>query len=85
MGAKLDKAETSRLVSELEGRQLAERHGARFCEASARTGENVRNPFVDIVDVIVGKPELVSAANSGRNPGIVAVGSESSYIPGCSC
>ena len=88
VGSKLDKAGTNRAVSELEGRTLAEAHGANFCEVSSKSRENVRKPFIEIVDAIVGNPELISAANSGRTPGTVAVGSESGYmryVPGCSC
>ncbi|KAJ9142732.1 Ras-domain-containing protein [Pleurostoma richardsiae] len=90
VGAKLDKAGAGgggRAVSEEEGRRLAAAHGARFCEASAKTAENVRKPFVEVVDAIVGDPSLVAAANAGRS-GTVDVGSTggySSYLPGCSC
>lgn len=75
-------------MSELEGRTLAEAHGARFCEVSSKSRENVRKPFIEVVDAIVGNPKLISAANSGRSPGTVALDSEtgySRYLPGCSC
>lgn len=87
VGAKLDKAEgEGREVSVEEGRALAEAHGARFCEASAKTRENVRRPFVDIVDQIVQTPGLLSGG-AGRTAGTVPVGSsgENGYLSGCSC
>lgn len=84
VGAKLDKAETSRAVPAEEGMALAEAHGARFCEASAKTRENVRRPFVEVVDQIVAAPALVSAADSARVSGgvILKADDSGSY---CSC
>jgi hypothetical protein len=52
VGSKLDKA-SSRAVKYEEGETLASKHGSHFCEASAKTRENVRKPFVDVVDQIV--------------------------------
>ncbi|KAK4164878.1 P-loop containing nucleoside triphosphate hydrolase protein [Cladorrhinum sp. PSN259] len=87
VGAKLDKAENSREVTPDEGRALAEAYGARFCEASAKTRENVRRPFVEIVDHIVQNPGLIHAARTGRASGAVALNSntEGGYLPNCSC
>ncbi|KAK0635480.1 P-loop containing nucleoside triphosphate hydrolase protein [Bombardia bombarda] len=88
VGAKSDKAENNREVSPEEGRALADAHGARFCEASAKTRENVRRPFVDIVDQIVRSPDLLAAAKSGRALGTVAVSSNSAaggYFASCLC
>ncbi|KLU84913.1 rab protein [Magnaporthiopsis poae ATCC 64411] len=84
VGTKLDKAATSRAVSTEEGMALAAAHGALFCEASAKTRENVRRPFVEIVNKIVQDPVLLRRATASRNT--VAVGSdgESSWVP-CSC
>lgn len=84
VGAKLDKAENGREVSAEEGQTLANAHGARFCEASAKTRDNVRRPFVDIVDQIVQTPGLLTG--SGRTRGAVTLGGESEgYFSSCSC
>lgn len=84
VGAKLDKAENGREVSVEEGQTLANAHGARFCEASAKTRDNVRRPFVDIVDQIVQTPGLLTG--SGRSRGAVTLGGESEgYFSSCSC
>ncbi|KAK0626666.1 ras family-domain-containing protein [Immersiella caudata] len=85
VGAKLDKAETSREVSYEEGQALADAHGALFCEASAKTRENVRKPFCDIVNQIVSTPGLLSGGNQGRTVGTVQVGKDGWYLSGCSC
>ncbi|KAK4110706.1 ras-domain-containing protein [Canariomyces notabilis] len=86
VGSKLDKAEHGRQVSTEEGRALAEAHGAGFCEASAKTRENVRRPFVELVDRIVQTPSLLAAARSGRAPGTVAMDEGGDgYFSGCSC
>ena len=88
VGTKLDKSDSARVVSREEGQALAAEHGAKFCEASAKTRENVRKPFIELVDQIVGNPELLSAVKTGRTPGAVAVSNDSgttSYLPGCSC
>ncbi|KAK1760740.1 ras family-domain-containing protein [Echria macrotheca] len=85
VGSKLDKAETGREVSSEEGQALAEAHGARFCEASAKTRANVRDVFVNVVDQVVQTPGLLSG-RTRRAPGTVAVGSdEGGYGSGCSC
>ncbi|KAK0739186.1 P-loop containing nucleoside triphosphate hydrolase protein [Apiosordaria backusii] len=94
VGAKLDKADGpdgGREVTTEEGQALAEAHGAKFCEASAKTRENVRLPFVDIVDRIVQTPGLIENARLGRAAGAVALGNNAgggygAYFPGgCSC
>jgi Ras-related protein Rab-18 len=85
VGAKLDKAETGREVPYEEGQALADAHGALFCEASAKTRENVRKPFCDIVNQIVSTPGLLSG-NHGRTSGTVAVGpGDGGYLSSCSC
>ncbi|KAK5662747.1 hypothetical protein OQA88_6154 [Cercophora sp. LCS_1] len=85
VGAKLDKAETSREVPTEEGKALADKHGARFCEASAKSRENVRRPFVEVVDQIVTTPGLLSGAGR-RTGGTVVVGEEGGgYWSGCAC
>ncbi|KAB5575887.1 ras family-domain-containing protein [Coniochaeta sp. 2T2.1] len=91
VGTKLDKAQTSRAVSVEEGEALAAAHGARFCEASAKTTENVRKSFVEVVDMVVSNPALLSANGRGRRTaGTVDVaagegGGVSGYLPGCPC
>ena len=71
VGSKVDKA-SGRTVKTKEGEELAERHGCQFCEVSSKTRENIRKPFVDIVDAIVKDPKLLSA--SSRMSGTVSVG-----------
>ena len=83
VGSKMDKV-SSRLVKYDEGEALAKAHSSRFCEVSSKTRENVRKPFIEIVDEIVKHPQLLAA--SSRRGGIVAVGSEDQgYGSGCSC
>ena len=82
VGSKLDKA-ASRAVQHAEGEQLAARHGAGFCEASSKTRENVRKPFVEIVDRIVKSPQLLAATS--RQASGVAVGAPGEAASGCSC
>lgn len=82
VGAKTDKP---RAVGADEGRTLAEQFDALFCEVSAKTGENVRKPFVEIVDAVVaqGLP-----AGGGRRGGTVRVGGPGdagAASSGCSC
>lgn len=81
VGAKSDKA-TARAVSTAEGEALAAAHGAiGFAEASARTGDGVRRPFVEIVDAVVAKG---AAAGNGRS-GVVRVGEGDAGGGGCAC
>ncbi|RDL35092.1 Uncharacterized protein BP5553_07023 [Venustampulla echinocandica] len=83
VGSKLDKT-AARQVSADEGQRLAEKHGCSFCEVSAKTRENVRKPFVDIVNAIVKDPKLLSAGS--RRGGTVAVGGEGEgWGSGCAC
>lgn len=88
VGTKLDKV-NQRTVKYEEGEELARRFGCGedglggFCEVSSKTKENVRKPFVEIVDAISKKPELL---NSGRGrTGTVNVGNDSAMGTGCSC
>ncbi|TLD25628.1 hypothetical protein PspLS_05785 [Pyricularia sp. CBS 133598] len=67
VGTKLDIAATNRAVSYEEGMALAQANGAQFCEASSKTRENVRKPFVDIVNHIVQEPVLLKKVNASRN------------------
>ena len=76
-------------MSTEEGEALARAHGAGFCEVSSKTRENVRKPFVDLVDRIVKTPGLLGAA-AGKTAGTVTLSGaadddETGYFPGCSC
>lgn len=82
VGSKLDRA-ASRAVQHAEGEQLAARHGAGFCEVSSKTRENVRRPFVEIVDRIVKSPQLLAATS--RQAGGVALGPSGEAASGCYC
>jgi Ras-related protein Rab-18 len=64
VGSKLDKAAMgNRAVSFEEGKAFAEAQGASgFCEISSKTRENVKRPFVEVVDRIVQKPQLIAGA-----------------------
>ena len=72
-------------VSPAEGAALAEAHGAGFCEVSAKTGENVRTPFVEIVDRIVNNPDLLAAVASGSGRGGGTVKLEKEGYSACPC
>ncbi|KAI5862851.1 ras family-domain-containing protein [Durotheca rogersii] len=83
VGTKLDRvAASGRAVSFEEGKAFAESQGAGFCEVSAKTRENVRKPFVEVVDRIVQKPELFAGAApaTGLNLGL-----PSNYSSACPC
>ena len=81
VGTKIDK---HRAVPAAEGRALAEAHGAGFCEVSAKTRENVREPFVEVVDAIVGDPQLMREADRGRD-GTVKVEGRGASPLSCWC
>jgi Ras-related protein Rab-18 len=82
VGSKLDKT-SSRAVGYEEGEVLAARHGSKFCEVSSKTRENVRKPFVEIVDQIVKNPQLL--AGTSRHSGTVAIGFSEGTGSGCAC
>lgn len=91
VGAKSDKP--NRAVSAAEGEALAAARGARFCEVSAKARDNVRRPFVEIVDeVVAGGGASLEGAGGGRSAGTVRVGGEgvggaggAGGWAGCSC
>jgi len=84
VGSKSDKV-AARKVKYEEGEALAAQHGSKFCEVSAKTRENVRKPFIEIVDQIVQTPELLQSSGR-RAAGTVAVGSSDGILgSGCSC
>ncbi|KAI0398225.1 ras family-domain-containing protein [Xylariaceae sp. FL0594] len=87
VGSKLDRiggtgAGSGRAVSYEEGEALAEAQGASgFCEISSKTRENVKRPFVEVVDRIVQKPQLLRGssnhnrvAGEGGGGGLVEIG-----------
>jgi len=84
VGSKLDKA-SSRTVTYEEGEELARAHGSSFAEVSAKTRENVKKPFIEVVDQIVKKPHLMD--NSARKVGgsVLLGNSNASALSGCSC
>lgn len=82
VGSKLDKA-AARTVKYEEGEALAAQHGSQFCEVSSKTRENVRKPFVDVVDEIVKTPQLMDRT-SRRSGGIIVEGSTSDTT-WCAC
>lgn len=62
VGTKIDKVvgdEGRRAVTAEEGQRLADKYGCGFCEVSSKTRENVRRPFVELVDSIVSHPTLL--------------------------
>ncbi|KAI1814803.1 rab protein [Poronia punctata] len=65
VGSKLDKASAgSRAVSYEEGKAFAEAQGcAGFCEVSSKTRDNIKTPFVEVVDRIVQKPQLLAGGS----------------------
>lgn len=85
VGAKIDKP---RVVTSEEGSTLAEAHGAMFCEVSAKTRENVRKPFVELVDTIVAKG-MVNGDGRNGDRSTVRVGDvggdAAAASSGCSC
>ena len=82
VGTKTDKA-VARTVKYEEGEALAQRHGCSFCEVSAKTRHNVRKPFIELVDQIVGSPQLMNAAKT-RQAGLKLEESNNSWTS-CSC
>ncbi|KAI1214960.1 ras-domain-containing protein [Annulohypoxylon truncatum] len=89
VGSKLDKISAGgggRAVTEEEGRAFAESQGAGFCEVSSKTRENIRRPFVEVVDRIVQKPQLLAAATPvSSNAGGINLGLGSDYSSACPC
>lgn len=85
VGCKLDKdASGGRVVSREQGQAYADAQGAGFCEVSSKTRENVRRPFIEVVDRIAQKPELIKPPNA--NNGTLNIGNLSSdYSSACPC
>ncbi|KAI1805542.1 ras-domain-containing protein [Daldinia bambusicola] len=86
VGSKLDKVATGgRAVSFEEGKAFAESQGAGFCEVSSKTRENVRQPFVEVVDRIVQRPELLASTMPPSSNALNLGGLGSSYSSACPC
>ena len=91
VGAKLDRAATSRAVTTEEGLALATKYydgddAPLFFETSARTGDSVREPFVALVDRIVSSGTLKAAPRTAA--GVVSLQSsdgDGGYLPSCAC
>jgi Ras-related protein Rab-18 len=71
------------MVSFHEAEALAKAHGCQYCECSAKTRENVRKPFIDVVEKIVNSPTLLSTSTGSG--GTVYVGQDGSEVSGCAC
>jgi len=84
VGSKLDKS-SSRAVKYEEGEALATNHGNKFCEVSSKTRENVKKPFVEIVDQIVQKPQLLNASTRRSGETVTVDGGNEGVGSGCSC
>ncbi|KXJ92890.1 P-loop containing nucleoside triphosphate hydrolase protein [Microdochium bolleyi] len=90
VGTKLDKVApgATRAVSAEEAKAFAHSQGAGYCEVSAKTRANIKQPFVEVVGEIVRHPELLSAGPSksaaSKRLDLSAAGAQgnSSY---CSC
>ena len=75
-----------RAVSYEEGQAFAEANGALFCEVSAKTKENIKRPFVEVVDQIVQKPDLLAGALPRSNNTTLNIGNlGSDYSSACPC
>ncbi|KAI0157498.1 rab protein [Xylariaceae sp. FL1272] len=84
VGSKLDKVSSGgRAVPTEEGKRFAESHGAGFCEISSKTRENVKRPFIEVVDQIVQKPSLIASASPKRDN--FHIGGLSGDNSACSC
>ncbi|KAK8041165.1 hypothetical protein PG994_014172 [Apiospora phragmitis] len=87
VGSKLDKvAGGGRAVTYEEGQAFAQANGALFCEVSAKTKENIKRPFVEVVDQIVQKPDLLAGASPRSNNTTLNIGNlGSDYSSACPC
>lgn len=68
MGSKLDKIAPggTRAVSLDEAKAFAESQGAGYCEVSAKSRTNIKQPFVDVVGEIVKRPDLLTGEASRK-------------------
>ncbi len=84
VGSKLDRV-SSRAVTFEEGCALARRYGSSYCEVSSKTRENVKKPFLDLVDQIISSPELMASVKV-KDVGRISVQRQNDpFSSGCSC
>ena len=83
VGNKVDCA-AERAVSPEEGRECAEKYGAPFFEASARTGENVEIAFLQLAAAALGSSELFSGEEDYGTGGVDLTEGEQKG-GGCAC
>ncbi|VDO71035.1 unnamed protein product [Schistosoma margrebowiei] len=58
----------NRIVSKKEGSDFARSMGSIFVETSAKTSENVRDAFVELVRKILQDPEFLSSTSTSQPP-----------------
>ncbi|KAI9721428.1 MAG: hypothetical protein M1812_002190, partial [Candelaria pacifica] len=84
VGSKLDRT-SSRVVTFEEGNALARSHGCLYCEVSSKTRENVKKPFLDLVDQIIRTPELMESVKAKDYGGISVQRRHEPFSSDCSC
>jgi len=83
VGSKIDK--NGRVVSREEGEVLAKKYQSGFGEVSSKTREGVKTVFVQVVDAIVQKPELVKSSVRRTGGNVTLEGASENYGSSCSC
>jgi len=66
VGSKID-MEASRQVSTQEGSDFALQHGLLFCEVSSKANQNVKAPFLEIVDNIISTPGFTAKGRENKS------------------
>ena len=66
VGSKID-MEASRQVSTQEGSDFALQHGLLFCELSSKANQNVKTPFLKIVDKIISTPGFTAKGRENKS------------------
>jgi Ras-related protein Rab-8A len=74
-----------RVVSTEEGRQCAEKFGAPFFEASARSGENVETAFLQLAAAALGSSALFSEEDDYGGGSVNLTESQQKAGGGCAC
>ncbi|KAH7033021.1 rab protein [Microdochium trichocladiopsis] len=90
VGTKLDKVAPggTRAVSLEEAKAFAASQEAGYCEVSAKTRTNIKQPFVDVVGEIVQRPQLLSgelAKRTASSPLDLNAGGSQASSSYCSC